>query len=167
MTARRFPLRPRFRGLAAAAIGIGVMLLAVAAGIALDGPSRLFCLVTGGAGVVLGGLYLMSPAWRLRVVADDHGLEVGTEREQRFRIDWREVCRVIASPSTKTCFIDTGRFETSFIVPGPGARAPYAIADRAALYEIVMAHAAAEVIVEVDLLERHAALAKRGSSNQP
>jgi hypothetical protein len=98
-------------------------------------------------GVALGAAYLASPTWRLVVVVDDDGLEV----VRRFRIAWKDVVRVVASPSTKTCFVDGGAPEKSLLVPGVGAPAPYAIENREALYDFIVAHA--PKVEEVTTLE--------------
>ena len=41
--------------------------------------------------------------------------------------------RVVAAPTTHTCFVDGGAPERSLLVPGDGAPAPYDLEDREAL----------------------------------
>jgi hypothetical protein len=139
-------LRPRFRGLAWTAIGIGGALAGVAIA-ALGAP--VLPLATGAFGVVSGSAYLLSPAWRLEVVTDDAGLEI----RGRFRLAWTEIVRVVASPSTKTCYVDGGAPAKSLIVPGVGAPAPYDIANKQALYDDILAHVDSAKITTVESLE--------------
>jgi hypothetical protein len=145
----RFPFRPRYRGLAWTSIGLGGALDAAAAILALPWAAIGF----GAIGVALGALYLVSPAWSIEVIVDEHALEVQQKGARRFRLPWADVAKVIASPSTKTCFVDGGDPGRSLLVPGPGAPAPYSIADRGALYDAIVAHVAADKIELVELLE--------------
>jgi hypothetical protein len=150
----RFGFRPRYRGLAAAAFTVGVLLFGAAWGFAPAGASRAFCLCCGGAGVALAVLYRLAPAWRYQVAIDDDGLEVLDGRgDRRFRVAWSEVARVVVSPSTRTLWLDGGGPERSLIVPGPGASAPYDIERKAELYAAILARVPADRIEEVDLLE--------------
>jgi hypothetical protein len=149
--ARRFPFRPRYRGVAWTAIGVGGALDAVVALFALPLPALGF----GALGVAFGAFYLLSPAWSIEVIVDEHALEVQQKGARRFRLPWPDVVKVIASASTKTCFVDGGDPDRSLLVPGPGAPAPYWIADREALYDAIVAHVAPEKIEAVELLERH------------
>jgi hypothetical protein len=151
MPARQFRFRPRFRGLVGSATAMGASLLVAAA--AIGGPPILWG--TGTIGVLLGGLYLVSPTWRLIVTVDDDGLEVGTAKARRFRVAWADVVQVIASPATRTCFVDGGDPGKSLLVPGDGAPAPYDIEDRAALYDAIRAHVPADRVIEVELLEQY------------
>ncbi len=150
----RFRFQPRFRGLAVCAAAVGAGLLAAAAIFGLGGASLGFALTAGGLGVVLGALYLSSPAWRLSVVVRDDALEVeGRAGERRLRLPWPEIERVVASPDTKTCFVDGGAAERSLLVPGPGASAPYHLERREALYDEILARAPAHAVEEVGLLK--------------
>jgi hypothetical protein len=142
----RFPLRPRFRGLAWGSLGLGGALTALAA---FTPP---VVLVSGVCGVVLGGAYLLSPTWRLAVVVTDEALAVVAGDKPRFTLPWTEVQRVLASPSTRTCFVDGGAAERRIIVPGDGAPAPYRIERSAELYDQILARVPASVIEEVELL---------------
>ncbi|MBL9020437.1 MAG: hypothetical protein JNL83_40005 [Myxococcales bacterium] len=151
MSTHRF--RPRYRGMALGSIGLGGALGAasIAMGIAA------LPLATGALGIALGAAYLASPAWRITVVTDDEGLEVRDRKGTRFRLLWTEVRRVVASPSTRTCFVDGGAPERSLLVPGVGAPAPYAIADRELLFDTILVHVAADRVETVETLEQAAA----------
>lgn len=155
---RAFRFKPRYRGLAFTAVGVGGT-LGIAALAALGGA--LLPLATGVAGIALGATYLLSPAWRLEVVVDDAGLEVRSPSATKFRVAWSEVKRVIASPTTHTCFVDGGSPENSLIVPGDGAPAPYDIEDKPALYAAILEHAPADKVQTVDTLEAARAEAAR------
>ena len=150
MSPRSFRFRPRYRGLAWGSMGVGsaVAVVAIAAG-AVAVP-----LVTGALGIALGAAYLASPTWRITVTIDDDGLVVGSPKRERFRLAWNGVVRVVASPSTSTCFVDGGKPERSLLVPGDGAPAPYDIADRKALVEAILAHVAADKIRTVASLDQ-------------
>jgi len=148
-----FRFRPRFRALAWVCIGGGGALAAASLAVAHD--ARWLAFGIGVAGVVLGALYLMSPAWRYRALVDDDGLEVvDAHGDRRFRIAWSEVERVIASPSTSTCVVSGGSTERTLIVPGPGAIAPYDIERKTELYRAIMDRVPAQVVEEVDLIEQ-------------
>jgi hypothetical protein len=142
--------RPRYRGLALSAIGIGGALTVVAVSVL---GFALPPLVTGFIGIGLGGAYVLSPAWRLVVITDDSGLEVRAGDTPRFRLAWDDVVRVVASPSTQTCFVDGGSPERNLLVPGDGAPAPYDLEDRAELYATILAHVPASKVQEVATLE--------------
>ena len=145
-----FRFRPRYRGVAFTSIGVGgsLALFAVIAGfVAIP-------LATGAVGVLLGGGYLASGTWRLRVTVDEDGLEVGSEGKRRFRLAWTEVARVVVSRSTNTCFVDGGTPERSLLVPGVGAPAPYAIENRPALVAFILAHVPPDKVAEATTLER-------------
>jgi hypothetical protein len=146
----RHRFRPRYRGVAwtAAAVGGSLAVVSAAAGfLALP-------LVTGAIGVVMGAAYLASPTWRLAVTVDDDGLEVGAPRRRRFRLAWADVVRVVASPSTHTCFVDGGAPERSLLVPGAGAPAPYDLEDRPALVAAILAHVPPERVTTVESMEQ-------------
>lgn len=151
MAAASFRFRPRFRNLALSAIAMGATL--AAGGAVMPGAAASYAMIGGGAGVVLGLLYLLSPAWRLTVMIDEEGLAVVRGKSLRFRLPWAEVVRVIASASTKTCFVDGGTPERSLLVPGPGAPAAYDIEDKVALYEVIIECVPLARIEWVDLLE--------------
>lgn len=140
--------RPRYRGVAWIAIGAGLLLGAIGAATAQG-------IWLGGAaiGIALGALYLGSPAWRLAVRVDDAALEVTAGKARRFRLAWGDVIRVVASPSTHSCFVDGGTPAHSLLVPGDGAPAPYDVEDRAGLYAAIVAHVPADRLVEVETLE--------------
>lgn len=150
MTPRSFAFRPRYRGLAWSSIGVGggIAGLAVALG-AVTVP-----LVSGILGIALGAAYLASPTWRIAVTVDEAGLRVGSPRRERFALAWRDVVRVVASPTTQSCFVDGGAPERSLLVPGDGAPAPYDIADRGALFDAILAHVAADKVRTVESLDK-------------
>lgn len=150
----RFRFRPRYRGLSISAGIIGALL--VLSGIAggLDPSSATWAIATGLIGLVLGGAYFVSPAWRLSVEVDDAGLAVRSGDTDRFRLRWDQVEHVLASATTSTCFVDGGEPGKSLLVPGPGASAPYRIDNRAALYAHVLAHVPATRVTFVDLIEK-------------
>ncbi|HUJ61212.1 MAG TPA: hypothetical protein VLX92_22065 [Kofleriaceae bacterium] len=148
--ARSFRFQPRYRGIALTAIGVGGGLGVVA--VATLGAA-LLPLATGAVGVVLGAGYLLSPSWKLAVVVDDDGLEVRGPRRPRFRIAWGDVVRVIAAPSSQTCFVDGGAPERSLLVPGVGAPAPYDLEDKRALYDAILAHVDPAKVERVASLE--------------
>jgi hypothetical protein len=150
---RAFRFLPRFRNLALGSIALGTVLLAVGAA-GLDGGVQAAALLGGALGVLLGAGYLVSPTWRIVVHVDDEALEVTSGGDRRFRLPWPEVREVVASPATRTCFVDGGEPERSLLVPGDGAPAPYDIQDRAALYEEILRHVPPARVREVELLER-------------
>jgi hypothetical protein len=133
--ARSFRFRPRYRGVALTAVGVGGALAIVS--IATLGAA-LLPLATGGFGVALGLGYLISPSWQLSVVIDDDALEVRTPKAAKFRVAWGDIVRVVSSPSTHTCFVDGGTPATSLLVPGDGAPAPYDIEDKQALCDEIL-----------------------------
>jgi hypothetical protein len=151
MAAQHFRFRPRYQAVAWLALIVGVGVLGAAA--VIHGTPVMWA--TGGVGAVLGGLYLASPTWRIDVVVDDDALEVTARGARRFRLAWSEIAKVIASPSTKSCFVDGGGAERSLLVPGDGAPAPYDIERRGELYDAIVARVGPDRVVEVDLLERH------------
>lgn len=149
---RSFRFRPRYRAFALGAIGLGLLLIAGA--VAVDDAARTLAIAGGSVGVLLGIAYLRSPAWRIEVHVDDDALEVTSSGDRKFRLAWGDVREVIASPSTRTCFVDGGSPDQSLLVPGDGAPAPYDIDDRPGLYDAILARAPADRVREVDLLQR-------------
>lgn len=141
--------RARYRGVAWTSIGVGTGLGGIAAALAFPALP----LVTGAVGVVFGVAYLLSPTWRLEVVTDDVGLEVRGKARSRFKLAWADVVRVVAAPSSHTCFVDGGAPERSLLVPGDGAPAPYALVDRERLFATILAHVAPDKIETVESLE--------------
>ncbi len=146
----RHRFRPRYRGVAWTAVGVGGSLAIVSVTVGLI----MLPLVTGALGVLAGAAYLGSPTWRLAVIVDDDGLEVASPRRRRFRIAWADVVRVVASPATHTCFVDGGAPERSLLVPGVGAPAPYEIEDRAALVDVILARVPETKIQRVESLDQ-------------
>jgi hypothetical protein len=89
-------------------------------------------------------------------VVDDDGLEVRSPKRTRFRVAWADIVKVVASPTTHTCFVDGGAPDKSLLVPGVGAPAPYDIADKATLYDAILARVAASKVETVERLELYA-----------
>jgi hypothetical protein len=161
MTRHRF--RPRYHGIAWTAVGIGGSLVVVSIALGF----LTLPLATGAAGIAIGAAYLGSPSWRLAVIADDDGLEVASARRRRFRLAWADVVRVVASPTTHTCFVDGGTPERSLLVPGVGAPAPYDLEDRRALFDAILAHVPAGKVTTVESLERAKADAAKADAAAP
>ncbi|HTJ42606.1 MAG TPA: hypothetical protein VL463_10960 [Kofleriaceae bacterium] len=159
MSERRFAFRPRYRGVAWTAMGTGAVLDVVALVFGFPWPA----IASGAVGVGLGSFYLLSPAWTIEVVTTDDALEVQQKGERRFRLAWHDVVRVTASPSTKTCFVDGGDPERSLLVPGDGAPAPYTIADKDALYDLIVARVPREKLEQVELLNSSRGGARSGA----
>ena len=145
----RHRFKPRYRGVAWASIGVGGSLVIIASAVGFV----VVPLITGALGLVAGLAYFASPTWKLAVTTDEDGLEVGSPTRRRFRIAWSDVVKVIASPSTNSCFLDGGDPARSLLVPGVGAPAPYDLEDRPALLAAILAHVPAEKIETVELLE--------------
>src|SRR5262249_57418227 len=104
-------------------------------------------------GVGFGAAYLASPAWKLAVTVDDTGLTVASRDRERFTLAWRDVVKVVASPTTHTCFVDGGAPERSLLVPGVGAPAPYDIDDKRTLFETILARVGTDRVTEVESLD--------------
>jgi len=111
-------------------------------------------LVTGLVGIGAGAAYLLSPTWKLVVITDDSGLEVRDAKRSRFKLAWSDIVRVVAAPTTNTCFVDGGAPERSLLVPGDGAPAPYDLEDRATLLATILAHVTPDRVTTVESLDR-------------
>jgi len=131
------------------AIGVGGSL----GGIATVLGFATLPLVTGVIGVVFGAAYLASPTWRFVVVTDDTGLEVRARGLTRFRVAWGDIVRVVASPSTHTCFLDGGSPDKSLLVPGVGAPAPYDLERRDELFDEILARVPPDRVKTVTSLD--------------
>ena len=147
--ADRFRFRPRYGGLAWAAVGLGVAAIGLGAW-----TGGLGLAIAGGVGLAFGLLYLASPAWRYAVLVDDEALEVARDGVRRFRLPWTAVVRVLASPATGTCFVDGGEPGKSLLVPGDGAPAPYDLERKPELYRAILAHVPADRVREVTTLDQ-------------
>lgn len=141
-----YRLRPRYRGLAWSSIGLGGALAAVA----LWTPAVVA--VASVCGLGLGAAYLFSPTWRLTVITSEDALAVRAGDKPRFTLPWAEVVKVVASASTKTCFVDGGAVERRILIPGDGAPAPYRIERSGELFDEIVARVPAEKIEQVALL---------------
>lgn len=104
--------------------------------------------------LLLGILYLLSPAWRTEVLVDDGGLEVQNRGDRRFRLPWEEVTRVVVARARGTAFVDGGAADRSLLLPGRGARAPYKIERQADLLARILARVEPERIVDVERLDQ-------------
>jgi hypothetical protein len=144
-----FAFRPRYRGVALTSIGVGGALGAIAL---VSLGAALLPLATGAIGMVLGAGYLLSPSWKLAVVIDDDALEVRSAAKSRFRLPWGDVKKVVASPTTHTCFVDGGTPERSLLVPGDGAPAPYDLDDKQALYDAIISRVTPDKVETVETL---------------
>ncbi len=145
-----FRFKPRYRGIAWTSIGIGGSIATVASILGFVTVP----LASGVLGIAFGAAYLASPTWRITVTVDDAGLTVGSPKRTRFHLAWGDVVRVVASPTTHTCFVDGGAPEKSLIVPGEGAPAPYDIEDKAKLFDAILAHVPADKVQTVASLEK-------------
>ena len=146
----RFRFRPRYKAIAFSAVGVGGTLGVVS--LAALGAA-LLPLATGAAGMMLGAAYLLSPTWKLEVVIDDDAIEVRSPKGSRFRLPWADVKKVVASPTTNTCFVDGGTPDKSLLVPGVGAPAPYDLENKPALYAAITSRVPSEKIRTVETLE--------------
>src|SRR5687768_4542604 len=108
-----YRFRPRYRGIALSAIGIGVLL--VVAPLVAGAGVRVLAIGGGAVGIVLGVLHLLSPAGKIVVHVGDDALEVPARGARRFRLLWDDVAEVVASPSTKTCFVTGGTPDRSLL----------------------------------------------------
>lgn len=145
-----YRFRPRYRGVAWTTIGVGGGL----AGTGIAMGLMVLPVAAGAFGIGLGLAYLLAGSWKYRVVTDDDGIEVRDQKGTRFRLLWSEIKRVVASPSTNTCFIDGGAPEQSILVPGVGAPAPYSITDSAKLFAEVLARVTPDRVKTVETLEQ-------------
>lgn len=162
-TTNRFRFRPRYRLFAIGMLAVGAAFAAAPFVRGFGGDARAVALVIGGGSLLLAALYLVSPAWRISVVVDDHGLEVLAGSDRRFLLAWPDVVRVVASPTTKTCFVDGGHPDRSLKLPGKGAPEPYDIERRGELYDAIMRHVDPARIEEVTYLEVETAEAPHDS----
>jgi hypothetical protein len=142
-----FKFLPRYRwlGLSAAGVGGGLAVLG-----ALSVAMAPIAIGIVGAGI--GAAYLLSPAWKMLVVVNGHGLEVTSPKGVRFKLAWADVVRVVAAPNG-TCFVDGGSPEKSLLVPGVGAPAPYDLEHKQKLYELILQHVEPAKIERVESLE--------------
>jgi hypothetical protein len=150
-TSYRF--KPRFVGVAFVSLSIGVVLIAAAATITPDRFSSVFALITGAAGVFLSFTYLRSPVWRLAVEVQESDLVIWSGTEEKLRLPWSDVTRVVMDSDREVCFVDGGTPDRSLLVPGPAAPASYVIAKREELIDAILAHVPKDIIVDPDDVE--------------
>ncbi|MBL4632944.1 MAG: hypothetical protein JKY56_03680 [Kofleriaceae bacterium] len=143
----RYRFRPRFLGVAFLSLSIGTVLVVSSVTITPDRMSAIFSFFAGLAGLFLAFAYLKSPVWRLAVDIQDDDLVVWNGLEERMRLPWSKVIKVVMGPDGETCFVDGGTKELSLLVPGPGAVASYEIRHKKQLIAAILAH------VDKDLIE--------------
>jgi len=149
---------------------MGVTLVAASATLTPNRISSIFALVSGLAGIILSYIYLRSPVWRLAVDIQDDDLVVWNGPNERLRLPWAKVKRVVVDPDRELCFVDGGTPETSLLVPGPAAPASYVIAKREELIEEILNHVDSDLICDSSTLDADDApnLGAEGSvSNDP
>lgn len=149
MSAKSTPyrFRPRFVGVAFLSLSIGTVLIVSSLTITPDRMSAIFSFFAGLAGLFLAFAYLKSPVWRLAVDIQDDALVVWNGLEERMRLPWADVTKVVMGPEGETCFVDGGTKELSLLVPGPGAGASYEIRRKKQLIAAILAH------IDEDLVE--------------
>jgi hypothetical protein len=152
---RSFAFRPRFKGIAYLAMMSGPA--AALAGYLSGYLGALVATVIGCAGIMLGVGYLRSPAWRFVVTVNDSGLSVSRGDREVLKLDWDEISKVVASPSTHTCYVDGGTPAQSLLVPGEGASASYDIDNKSELVGLIIEGVADEQLEIVDYLDRYLA----------
>lgn len=129
----QYRLRPRYRLLPASAASIGAMIAAFGA---LQGPFAL--VAVGGAATALGAAYWFSPTWKIRLVTSADELQFHTARGVK-SLRWSQVRRLFVDRVHRTCLIVGSGAETSLIVPGVGAPAPYDIENKSELFDEIVA----------------------------
>lgn len=152
MSAKSTPYRfkPRFVGVAFVSLSFGVVLIAASATLTPDRFSSVFAFITGTAALLLSFLYLRSPVWKLAVDVQESGLVLWSGTEEKLRLSWADITRVVVDKDREMCFVDGGSPEVSIMVPGPAAPASYVVAKREQLIEAILAHIPADKIVDPD-----------------
>ncbi|HET6610373.1 MAG TPA: hypothetical protein VFG83_00215 [Kofleriaceae bacterium] len=141
---------PRFRILAMLAVVIGAIAMIAAAGLWATGTHLIIAAVGGAMGLLAGGIYLRSPAWRITIAAGPSGLAVAAGSRPKFQLAWDDIRRVVTNRETSACYIKSDSPATSILIPGPEAPAPYDIEGKAALIATVLSHVDPERIDRVD-----------------
>jgi len=136
-TSYRF--KPRFVSVAFLSLSLGVLLITAGATLTPDIKSSVFAFAVGALGVFLSFSYLRSPVWKLAVDIQDNDLVVWNGTEERLRLSWSAVLRVVVDEQHQHCYVDGGTPEQSLLVPGPGAAASYAINKRHKLIKEILA----------------------------
>jgi len=147
---QRFRFKPRYRGLAFGAAGLGTALTGISI-VALG--AAMLPLATGAAGMVLGAAYLLSPTWRLEVVVGDDALEVKSKSATKLHLAWGDVKRVVMSTTVPAMFVDGGAPAQSLLVPDDGAPAPYDIDDKPGLCAAILTHVDPAKVTKVERLD--------------
>lgn len=138
-----YPLRPRYGSLAAAAGGLGVVLIVVGALFA-SGAGRGFALGCGGLGVMLALAWWRSPVRKLVLRTSERGISVWRGERPKLELGWDEVERLLLSDGS--AYLWAGELERSLLIAGPGVPAPYAVENREALLETIAARVAPDRI---------------------
>ncbi|MBP9086529.1 MAG: hypothetical protein KBG15_10460 [Kofleriaceae bacterium] len=129
-----YRLRPRYRVLPASAASIGAVIAAFGA---LQGPFAL--VAVGGAATALGAAYWFSPTWKIRLVTSPDELQFHTARGVK-SLPWTQVRKLFIDRAHRTCLIVGSNAETSVIVPGIGAPAPYDIENKSELFDEIVSY---------------------------
>ena len=168
MSAKSTPYRfkPRFVGVAFVSLSIGVVLIAASATLTPDRFSSIFALITGAAGVFLSFTYLRSPVWRLAVDVQESDLVVWNGTEEKLRLPWSDVTRVVMDPDREVCFVDGGTPARSLLVPGPAAPASYVIAKRDQLIDAILAHVPKDIITNPDTVDMQTVMESSSDSSE-
>ena len=150
MSAKSTPyrFRPRFLGVAFLSLSLGVVLIVASATITPDRMSAIFTFITGAAGLFFGFAYLKSPVWRLAVDIQDDDLVVWNGLEERLRLPWSSVEKVVVDAARETCFVDGGEPDSSLLIPGPGAPASYDVRHKKALIQAILARVSEDRVEE-------------------
>ncbi len=148
MSAKSTPyrFRPRFVGVAFVSISIGTILIVSSLTITPDRMSATFSFFVGLIGLFLAFSYLKSPVWRLAVDIQEDDLVVWNGLEERMRLPWQDIEKVVMGPEGQTCYVDGGSAERSLLVPGPGAGASYDIRHKKKLIEAILAHVSDDIV---------------------
>jgi hypothetical protein len=95
---------------------------------------------------------LWSPSWRMQLITSDTGLTFQKANGTHRFVGWNDVKRLLVAPN-QTCLMVGTDAETSLIIPGLGAPAPYDIQDKAALFAEVTAKVASSKQRKVETIE--------------
>jgi hypothetical protein len=143
-----YRLRPRFRLLPLSAAGIGTSVAVV--GVV---QSAVALIAVGGTATALAAGYWFSPTWKMRIVTSPDELQFHKTRDRITKIAWRDIRRVFVDRVHHTCLVVGRNADSSLIVPGVGAPAPYDIDDKRALFDEIVANVATEKLRDVDSIE--------------
>ncbi len=142
----RFTLLPTTRYVGWVAVATGAVLAAL-------GPSLVWQIVSGGA-----ALAVLLATWavgkrRPILIVDDAGYRVEVAGNERFRVLWSEVRRVLHDRSEAAVYVDCGDGRRNLLVP-PAAGFAFTFSDRERLVQGILARLG-DKIQEVDRLDKH------------